>query len=239
MTTTLPIPELKSSAIVPITFTSSLDAVMPPGAHVQVLVSPTQGYDCYVMVQRIEPGAAGPALHVHQVIQYYYVLAGQMSIQLGCDQFVAQPGTLICVPAGTPHRTWNAASVDELHMELIAPGPPLASLSSPAEARPVAGTSTLLHALERSQKQGNERVNIELLEWPAHQSEYLTAGTLDRMVLVFEGSLELSGGAADEAIARIANTPSLLSIRHGCGLNARNPGPGATRCLSINVAPAA
>lgn len=207
---------------------------MPPGAHVQVLLSPTQGYDCYVMAQRIEPGARGPALHTHGVVQFYYVLAGRMSIQLGCDEFTAEAGMLVRVPAGTPHCTWNAASVDECHIELIAPGPPLASLSSPAQAHCVPEAEGMLWTLEMGEPHRDSHVDIELLNWPAGETRSLNAVAAHHVLIVLTGTLALGSDASMTHAA----APSLVHVRHGNVVSARNRSPETVRCLSLHVSPA-
>jgi mannose-6-phosphate isomerase-like protein (cupin superfamily) len=74
-------------------------------------------------VGEVEPGAAGPPLHIHPFDQFYFVLAGELSVQIGLEQLVATPGTLTVMPAGVPHRQWNAGPVTERHLTLLVPSP--------------------------------------------------------------------------------------------------------------------
>ena len=59
---------------------------------------------------------------MHPVDQLYYVVLGEMQLQLGAERFVAGPDTLVYIPAGTPHHNWNEGDVDEFHFEVLAPG---------------------------------------------------------------------------------------------------------------------
>ena len=69
-------------------------------------------------------GAAAPPHQIHPVDQLYYVIEGEMQLQLGSDRHVAGADTLVYIPAGTPHHNWNEGDVDEFHFEVLAPAPP-------------------------------------------------------------------------------------------------------------------
>jgi len=216
-----------SISLVPITFTGPLDAVMPPGAHVQALITPNQDYDCYVLAHWVEPGANALALHTHAVDQYFYVVDGEMSIQLGNEPFIARSGTLVHVPPGTPHRNWNAGAEDERHFELVVPGPPLASLSSPAEARLIAGASQMLRGLDQPYQ--DARVDIHLVEWPAQEARSLRAGARDLILLVLKGTLGI------ESSSETAEARCLVPIKRGHALPVCNPGPSSLSGLVIEL----
>jgi mannose-6-phosphate isomerase-like protein (cupin superfamily) len=220
--------------IVPIAFGGPLDAVMPRGAHVQALITPTHGYDCYVLAQRIEPGAEGLPLHTHAVDQYFYVVDGEMSIQLGSDSFVACAGTLVHVPPGTPHRSWNVGVVDERHLEVIVPGPPMAELSSPAAPAQIPETSRMLRLLERGQAYRDIHVDIELFDWPAGEPRSLGTASKDRIIILLQGAL----GSLDRAAADASKAPSLLAVRQGESPSVVNAGAAAAICLSVHLSPA-
>ena len=56
----------------------------------------------------IEPGFAGPPLHVHEKLHdMFYVLDGTLAMRLGAESIQVQPGTFVCVPPGTPHTFAN------------------------------------------------------------------------------------------------------------------------------------
>ena len=80
---------------------------------------------CICIVTRVPPGKGTPqGLHVHPADQLYFILSGRMSVQIGDRELTAGPKQLVYVPAGLPHRNWNAGAEDEVHFEWIVPQPP-------------------------------------------------------------------------------------------------------------------
>jgi mannose-6-phosphate isomerase-like protein (cupin superfamily) len=73
----------------------------------------------------VAPGATGPPLHVHEFDQFYFVLEGTLSIEVGLARFDAEPNTLVVLPAGVPHRQWNEHGATERHLTVLAPEPAL------------------------------------------------------------------------------------------------------------------
>ncbi|MGY4711520.1 cupin domain-containing protein [Mycolicibacterium sp. CBM1] len=71
----------------------------------------------------IEQGGCGPGLHYHHVDQLYFLLRGHMTVQLGESVHSVEPGTLVIIPAGLPHRNWNDGPGSETHFEMIIPAP--------------------------------------------------------------------------------------------------------------------
>jgi mannose-6-phosphate isomerase-like protein (cupin superfamily) len=90
------------------------------GYEFQILYN---GESCRVIGSNVAPGSTAPPHHVHPVDQLYYVVEGEMHLQLGSERFVAGPDTLVFIPAGTPHHNWNEGDVDEFHFEVLGPGP--------------------------------------------------------------------------------------------------------------------
>jgi len=62
-------------------------------------------------------------LHVHRFDQIYYVISGRMRLQIGLEEHEAGPNTLVILPAGMPHRSWNEGPEPELHLNLRVPKP--------------------------------------------------------------------------------------------------------------------
>ena len=57
---------------------------------------------------RLEPGAAGPPLHLHlHFDETFFVKEGELIIQVGAEDRRVGPGGQITVPAGTPHAPRN------------------------------------------------------------------------------------------------------------------------------------
>jgi mannose-6-phosphate isomerase-like protein (cupin superfamily) len=78
-------------------------------------------------VFRVPPGGSSPQLHVHRVDQVYFVISGTMSLQIGFEEYTAGPNSLVILPAGMPHRNWNAGTEPEYHINLRVPEPDPAS----------------------------------------------------------------------------------------------------------------
>jgi quercetin dioxygenase-like cupin family protein len=57
---------------------------------------------------------ASPHLHPYQE-ERFEVLAGEVGFQLGKSRLIARPGQCVSVPAGTPHKFWNASDNEEAH----------------------------------------------------------------------------------------------------------------------------
>jgi len=98
----------------------------PPDAfHSQRLADASSGLDsCICLSTRVPPGKGTTSgLHTHPVDQLYYVLTGTMHARIGDQTYVAEPETLVIIPAGTPHWNWNEGGEEEVHFELIVPTP--------------------------------------------------------------------------------------------------------------------
>lgn len=88
------------------------------------LLQKSDGAQMMLYRATLAPGAAGPALHIHpEHDQFYFVLEGELNVQLGLEEFVVPKHHLVVLPANMPHRMWNAGDVPERHLVLIAPAP--------------------------------------------------------------------------------------------------------------------
>jgi len=67
--------------------------------------------------------ASGPSLHTHEFDQFYVVLDGLLAVQIGFKEYTVEPGHIVILPAGVPHRQWNAGGKPERHLTIIAPPP--------------------------------------------------------------------------------------------------------------------
>ncbi|MGH3088445.1 MAG: cupin domain-containing protein [Rubrobacteraceae bacterium] len=67
------------------------------------------GGEAVVFETFVEPGGFVAAAHVHpRQEELFEVIDGSVGFRLGREEFVAGPGERLIVPAGTPHRFWNA-----------------------------------------------------------------------------------------------------------------------------------
>lgn len=96
-----------------------------PGRQVHRLLDHDSGASsCSVNFIVTPPGEGSPAgLHTHRVDQLFYILQGTMNLEIEGREYVAEPGTLVVMPAGVPHRNWNGGDQATRHLAFNAPLP--------------------------------------------------------------------------------------------------------------------
>ena len=73
------------------------------------------GGEAVVLETFVKPDGFVAAAHVHPYQEERFeILDGSVGFMLGGKEFVAGPGERLAVPAGTPHRFWNAGE-EEAH----------------------------------------------------------------------------------------------------------------------------
>ena len=82
------------------------DAYERRGYEAQYLYN---GESAIVIGSNVPVGAAAPPHHTHPVDQLYYVIEGEMQLQLGSDRHVAGADTLVYIPAGRITRECRPA----------------------------------------------------------------------------------------------------------------------------------
>ena len=88
----------------------------------QVLAGIETGVSSVRIFAAVVPaGTAGPALHQHRYDQFYFVLQGQLSVEIDGQTLVAKPNTLVSLPRGVPHRQWNDGPDDEMQLAIESP----------------------------------------------------------------------------------------------------------------------
>jgi quercetin dioxygenase-like cupin family protein len=79
---------------------------------------------CSVSWIRTPSGEGSPeGLHVHDVDQVFYVLAGTMRVEIDGEVNTLRAGDLVLFPAGRPHRNWNDGAEPTVHLAINAPAP--------------------------------------------------------------------------------------------------------------------
>lgn len=80
-----------------------------------------EGHEGSVRVSRasVPPGTPPRELHFHEIDQLYYVLSGTMDLEIDGHSYRAGPGTLVVIPARTPHRNWNRGGESAVHLSLM------------------------------------------------------------------------------------------------------------------------
>jgi mannose-6-phosphate isomerase-like protein (cupin superfamily) len=92
-----------------------------------MLVNSEDGANNMILyVATVAPGGGKSERHIHTVDQFYYVLDGELNVEVALESYVATRHSLVVLPAGVPHRMWNGSSEPERHIALIAPPPELA-----------------------------------------------------------------------------------------------------------------
>jgi mannose-6-phosphate isomerase-like protein (cupin superfamily) len=76
-----------------------------------------------INVATVQPGHQGPDYHIHTFDQFYFVLHGQLTIDVGFERFEAGPLSLVVLPAGIVHRQRNEGREAEEHLSIITPEP--------------------------------------------------------------------------------------------------------------------
>jgi quercetin dioxygenase-like cupin family protein len=78
-----------------------------------------------VSLIRTPAGQGSPeGLHTHEFEQVFYVLSGEMNIEIDGAVFRAPAGSLVRFEEGVPHRNWNDDDgPDSLHLSVNVPAP--------------------------------------------------------------------------------------------------------------------
>jgi mannose-6-phosphate isomerase-like protein (cupin superfamily) len=101
------------------------DEIDIPGTGERVVFRKTSaetGGAAVVVETFLRPYAAGTRPHLHPAQEERFeVLKGSVGFQVGRRQLVAGPGHRLTVPAGTPHRVWNAGDEDAQVLSEIRP----------------------------------------------------------------------------------------------------------------------
>ncbi len=105
--------------IIPIDF----GAFKPDQFHSQWVGTEENGVDsCFLVCTRVPPGTGTPGVHTHLGDQIYFILEGEMNLQLADQVHKAKAGDLVFIPAAVPHKNFNSSDKDEIHFEFIVPG---------------------------------------------------------------------------------------------------------------------
>jgi quercetin dioxygenase-like cupin family protein len=82
--------------------------IMPASARNRVLLRGEESGGAAAIVENTMPaGAPGPPLHSHAFDEAFYVLDGELTVQVDDQVTTAHPGELIFAPRGAPHTLAN------------------------------------------------------------------------------------------------------------------------------------
>jgi mannose-6-phosphate isomerase-like protein (cupin superfamily) len=224
----------------------------PTDFHSQFIADAKSGVDSSLLIcTRVPPGTGTSAgLHVHVADQFYYILSGRMTVQIGAAQYTADPGNLVFIPAGAPHWNWNEGSEDEVHVEMIVPTPPSGQPTvypvkvDQLEARP-AVDSYYVRPLDESRLDpssfsmvpladrttGSRSCRISVAQVPPGKGTPLHLHTFDQFYFAISGTMQLQIGLENYTAG--PNTYVLLPA--GIPHRNWNDGPDMERHLNIQV----
>jgi quercetin dioxygenase-like cupin family protein len=75
-----------------------------------------------IVEHTLAPGVLGALPHQHQhEDEISYVLAGELTVQLGVKVVTAKPGEFVIKPRGQFHTFWNVGTVTVRFLEVISP----------------------------------------------------------------------------------------------------------------------
>ena len=95
-----------------------------PGFTTMILANESLGSEeTCIYYAEVAAGKGGPGMHIHEFDQYYFVLEGELTCEIALGKYVARANTLVILPAGVPHRQYNAGSTTEKHLAILAPPP--------------------------------------------------------------------------------------------------------------------
>src|SRR6202034_186840 len=105
------------------------------------LISAESTRGAYSLMEQLMPAKAGPPPHVHdQGEEVFYILDGEMALQLGDQVITGTSGQLVRIPAGTPHafavktetaRVLNFYAPPPVALEIAMLVPPATSITLP------------------------------------------------------------------------------------------------------------
>src|SRR5262245_53031757 len=189
----------------PIDWAAGTDAGIP-GYRGQILYA---GESCYVIATKVPPGVEGPATHTHASDQIYVVLEGTTTIELGTEERKVGRFGSVFIPAGVPHHNRNVGDVEEIHIEVIAPGGFLQPIASPSNSKDAKGLPYWTRDFEGSKgsaegfsttflvnrESGSLHASVYLGELgPGASGPPLHTHEFDQFYLVLEGALRVTIG---------------------------------------------
>jgi mannose-6-phosphate isomerase-like protein (cupin superfamily) len=92
-----------------------------PGEHRPEFMAHLE--NCSVVKSGIPVGAAADPPHRHPFDQFYFVLEGHTTVQLGTDRLTAAASTLVRIPEGVTHFAGNYGTEEVLQVEILLPTP--------------------------------------------------------------------------------------------------------------------
>jgi quercetin dioxygenase-like cupin family protein len=92
------------------------------GEKIHMLLSGRHTADGFALIIDETPPGAGPPLHVHQnEDEIFYVLEGELTIQVGKERYTVPAGGTAILPRGVPHTFGNLGTDTVKSLVLLTP----------------------------------------------------------------------------------------------------------------------
>ena len=142
------------------------------------LVSTEQTRGAYSLMEQLMPAKAGPPPHVHDHgEEVFYILDGELALQLDDRVVAGKPGQLVRIPAGTPH-CFAVRSATARVLNFYVPGmldTQVTMLGTPATSRRLPDRADQ-HAATPAQREAFAQLLHDLAtQAPAEQEDLLAA----------------------------------------------------------------
>ncbi|HEY3728516.1 MAG TPA: cupin domain-containing protein [Solirubrobacteraceae bacterium] len=99
-----------------------MDARPTSDSGKQILLRAEQTDGATSIIESTMPARApGPPLHKHDFGEAFYILDGELTIQLRDDLQVARPGELVLAPRGVPHTLANESDAPTRYLIICTP----------------------------------------------------------------------------------------------------------------------
>jgi mannose-6-phosphate isomerase-like protein (cupin superfamily) len=95
----------------------------PIGGRMVIKLRDSDTSDAYSIHENVIPsGSPGPRAHIHRYHdEVFYVLEGQIEVEIGSETVTGTPGSFVIVPRGQVHRPSNPSSVPAKVLLIFSP----------------------------------------------------------------------------------------------------------------------
>jgi mannose-6-phosphate isomerase-like protein (cupin superfamily) len=212
-----------------------------PGYTMQMLAHPESAT---FINSRVAAGGHAADRHVHDADQLYFIVEGEMQVELGDTRHQAGAGSLVYIPAGLPHRNWNEGPGPEFHFEMIVPsarpGRPLLTLIGDAALSERSGNGYVA-AVDSASGRGvtlqrltasPSRADVSVCDEPAGSpATDVHAHDFDQFYYLLRGCLSVQVGEAEHEVRE----GSLVMLPAGIPHSSANRSSAAVRYLVVNI----